>query len=268
MASLNDMRDAYIDDGVDYANAVARAAQEAVLDLIAKSDLSRNVTIKGGVLMQHVSKDARRATTDFDFDFVRYSIGDDSIVRFVKALNAGSSEFSLVITGPIEILKQQNYRGKRIHVRISDTVGGFLETKMDIGVHNLVSPDLEELCFDLSKLDEGVTLLADSNEQVVAEKLRSLLRIGAASTRYKDVFDIYYLLAAKKVRSSEMETALHALILDDKTMRENSVADIYRRLARVLNDRRFKSQLSKAKNDWLQVSPDKVVATILRYFEG
>jgi hypothetical protein len=29
-----------------------------------------NVTIKGGVVMQHLSGDSRRATQDFDFDFI------------------------------------------------------------------------------------------------------------------------------------------------------------------------------------------------------
>lgn len=150
-----------------------------MLDLIAKSDLARNVTVKGGVLMQHVSNDTRRATTDFDLDFVRFSIADDSIRKFIGALSDGSSTFSIRMTGKIEQLKHQDYSGKRIHVVISDAQGSSIETKVDIGVHNLVSPDLAEICFDLGKLDDAVTILADSNEQVVAEKLRSLLRIGA-----------------------------------------------------------------------------------------
>lgn len=45
MASLNDIRDAYIEDGINYANASARAAQDAILDLISKSTLSRVCSI-------------------------------------------------------------------------------------------------------------------------------------------------------------------------------------------------------------------------------
>lgn len=115
---------------------------------------------------------------------------------------------------------------------------------MDIGVHNLVSPDLAEICFDLGKLDDAVTILADSNEQVVAEKLRSLLRIGAASTRYKDVFDIYYLLCVKGVREHELDNAIRSLIIEDPTMREKSCRDIVNRLSRVFGDRRFKRELA------------------------
>lgn len=105
MNSLADIRDSYIDDGLSYEQAQARAAQDAMLDLIGKSDLTRNVSIKGGVLMQHISNDTRRATTDFDLDFVRYSIANDSIERFVDLLDSGSSDFSIKMTGEIEQLK-------------------------------------------------------------------------------------------------------------------------------------------------------------------
>lgn len=266
MESLASVRDSYVEEGLSYAQAQARAAQDAMLDLIAKSSLVENITIKGGVLMQHVSRDSRRATTDFDLDFVRYPITNDSIRKFVETLNAGNSGFSIKLTGGIEELRHQDYSGKRIHVLISDAFGNVIETKIDIGVHNLASPELEDICFDLGKLDESVTLLADSSEQVVAEKLRSLLRIGAASTRYKDVFDIYYLLVVRGVDSGKLDDALGALVFDDPAMREKDYPDVAKRLSSVFSNRRFSSQLPKAKNDWLGVSPGKVTSTIVRYF--
>ncbi len=155
---------------------------------------------------------------------------------------------------------------KRIHVAISDQQGTSIGSKIDIGVHNLITPDLENICFDLSKLDESVTLLADSSEQIVAEKLRSLLRIGAASTRYKDVFDIYYLLVIKGVDSEKLNDALSTLVFNDLTMRERNYVDIVKRLDNIFSNRRFTNQLSKAKNDWLEVPPIKVTSTLVEYF--
>jgi len=67
--NLNDIRQSYIEDGLDYQNASARAAQDVVLKMISASPLSEKVTIKGGVLIQQLSKDIRRATLDIDFDF-------------------------------------------------------------------------------------------------------------------------------------------------------------------------------------------------------
>ncbi len=268
MEGLAGIRDAYIEEGLSYAQAEAKTAQDAILDLLAKSPLARNVTIKGGVLMQYVSKDVRRATTDFDMDFVRYPITDDSIKKFIATLNESDSTFSIKLTGNIEELKHRDYSGKRIHVLISDQQGTSFDSKVDIGVHNLFSPELEDICFDLYKLDESVTLLANSSEQMVTEKLRSLLRIGAASTRYKDVFDIYYLLIVKGVDSKKLNDALSALVFDDSSMRERDYNDIARRLENVFSNRRFISQLSKTKNDWLEVSTAKATSAILGYFSS
>ena len=266
MENLAQIRDSYIDDGLSYARAEAKCAQDAMLDLIAKSALATNVTIKGGVLMQHISKDVRRATTDFDFDFVHYPIADASLHKFIDVLNEGSSAFFVRLNGSIEKLRHQDYSGKRIHVVIGDEQGNSIKTKLDIGVHNLLSTELNDFCFDLSKLDESVTLLADSSEQVVAEKLRSLLRIGAASTRYKDVFDIYYLLIVKGVDAKRLDNVLFELVFDDPTMRENNYSDVSNRLKSVFSNRRFISQLPRARNDWLDLSSGKVMSAIISYF--
>lgn len=42
----------------------------------------------------------------------------------------------------------------------------------------------EEYCFDITYDDEGASLLINSNEQMLSEKLRSLLKFGTFSTRF------------------------------------------------------------------------------------
>ena len=56
--------------------------------------------------------------------------------------------------------------------------------------------------------------MANSKEQVCAEKLRSLMRIGAASTRFKDVFDVYYLLCREGVDTDALDRAMRVLVYD------------------------------------------------------
>lgn len=46
---------------------------------ISKSTLSRNVTIKGGVVMRSITNNIRRVTQDMDIDFIRYSLSDASV---------------------------------------------------------------------------------------------------------------------------------------------------------------------------------------------
>lgn len=62
---------------------------------------NKNVTIKGGVVMYDLSNDKRRATRDLDLDFIRYSLGDSSIVNFIKQLNNVKDEIKIEIFGTI-----------------------------------------------------------------------------------------------------------------------------------------------------------------------
>lgn len=50
----------------------------------------------------------------------------------------------------------------------------------------------EEYCFDIAYDDEGASLLINSNEQMLSEKLRSLLNFGAFSTRFKDIYELCF----------------------------------------------------------------------------
>lgn len=263
---LRQIRDAYIDDGLDFQNATARTCRDVVLTLISVSSMAEHVTVKGGVVMQQVSGDRRRATRDLDLDFVRYPMTDDGIRSFIRTLCPAGAGVQLEIVGPIEDLKHQDYHGKRVRLRITDSLGAYMETKLDLGVHVSLSLEQQELWFDTALQDEGVALMANSKEQVCAEKLRSLLRIGAASTRFKDVFDVYYLLCCEGVDAGALNSAMHVLVYDATDMREGGPSDVRARLSRVFNDRRFRRNLGNARNNWLGASVEKVIAGILRYF--
>lgn len=263
---LRQIRDAYIDDGLDFQNAMARTCRDVVLTLISASSMAEHVTVKGGVVMQQVSGDRRRATRDLDLDFVRYPMTDNGIRSFIRTLCPAGAGVQLEIVGPIEDLKHQDYHGKRVRLRITDSLGTYMETKLDLGVHVSLSLEQQELWFDTALSDEGVALMANSKEQVCAEKLRSLLRIGAASTRFKDVFDVYYLLCCEGVDAEALGNAMHVLVYDATDMREDDPSDVRARLSRVFNDRRFRRNLGNARNNWIGASVEKVIAGILRYF--
>ena len=266
--NLARMRDLYMDDGLGFDSASARACQDAFLTMVAASDFADKVTFKGGVVMQQVSGDLRRATQDIDFDFMRHSIADRSIRAFIAKVNKGGRGVRIRIDGPIEKLKHQDYDGKRVHIVISDGEGNSINTKLDIGVHKDLSIRQRSICFDVMSSDAGVSLLANSGEQLVAEKLKSLLRLGARSTRYKDVFDIYYQVKVKGVDRSGLDECVGRYIFEDEGMREVCWGDVYRRLESVLEDKRFVRNLSNAKNNWLDLSVQKVTKGILSYVAG
>ena len=190
--NLQQMMEMYYEDGLTRELASARVCQDIVLKAIATGPLNRNVTVKGGVVMRSLTNNNRRATRDIDLDFIHYSIEDEAIRDFIKKLNCIQG-ITLEIIGDIEELKHQDYHGKSIKVRIVDEEGTFVESKIDIGVHKQLELEQEEYCFDVCMDDEGASLLKNSNEQSIAEKLRALLVFGVNDKRYKDIYDMYYL---------------------------------------------------------------------------
>jgi len=75
--NLREMMDEYAEEGLTRALASSRVCQDIVLKALAEGPLSRNVTIKGGVVMRSLTKNNRRATSDIDLDFIHYSLDDE-----------------------------------------------------------------------------------------------------------------------------------------------------------------------------------------------
>lgn len=98
-----------------------------------------------------------------------------------------------------------------------------------------------------------------------AEKLKSLLRLGARSTRQKDVFDLCYL--ADVVDRDTLRRFIAMLVFDDEGMREDDFASIRSRLRKIFGSPVFMQRLSGAGANWMNEQPRKVVAKILAFLD-
>ena len=119
---------------------------------------------------------------------------------------------------------------------------------------------------DIAYDDEGASLLINTNEQMIAEKLRSLLRLGTLSTRYKDVFDIYYLCQHADIE--KLSRCLSIYIFDDPAMREKDIVGVYKRISMVFKDRMYLSNLRSRDANWLGEDVDVVLKGILDYIRS
>lgn len=259
---LNDMIEMEIENGYGDANAQAKVCQDVILKAIAESSLNRNVTIKGGVVMRSKSGNVRRATQDIDIDFIKYSLNDTSIDMLVEKLNCIEG-LSIKRTGEIEELKQQDYKGKRVYVEISDEKGNSIVSKLDLGVHNRLDIEQEEYCFDVAFDDEGASLLINSNEQMFAEKLKSFLRFGSLSTRYKDIYDMFF-LSQDSDKESLME-CIESYILNDPNMREDNIEAIEQRVKNSFRDQLFLKRLETTDKRWIDENIDVITEGILNF---
>ena len=258
----------YVTAGYSEDDAIPKVAQDIVLLKIGNSKYSKNITVKGGVVMHNISNDMRRATRDMDIDFIKYSLEDKSILDFIKELNSTDDGVKIKVTGKIEPLHHQDYDGKRVYIQLTDRNKYSISSKLDIGVHKYFDIEQDEYYFDFNIIEESVSLLINSKEQIIVEKLKSLLKFGITSTRFKDIFDFYYLINNENLDKDKLIKYIEILIFQDETMREKELKDIHIRLTNILNNNRFQSRINTTNNNWLEIPIKDVIADILEYFDG
>ena len=185
MIDLEDIINDLLDEGYDEELAPAKLCQDIIIKAVSESRLSKNVTIKGGVVMRELSNNIRRATKDLDMDFIKYSISDESIDLFIDQINCLEG-ISIKRYGNIETLKHQDYHGKRVFVEITDIKGFSVAGKLDIGVHNDLNIEQEEYCFEVAVDEKGVTMIINSKEQIFGNK-RYMARLQSSKKNWEGV---------------------------------------------------------------------------------
>ena len=249
-------------DGYNEANAEARLCQDIVLEAISKSAFGHHVTIKGGVVMRSLSQNVRRATRDLDLDFLKYSVGEESVRLFVEKLNCLDG-IALRMHNHVEELNHQDYKGKRIVLEVSDEYNNILDLKVDIGVHKDLEIKQEVYGFDVCFQEDCASVLINSSAQMFVEKLKSLLRFGPRSTRYKDVFDLYFLIDS--IDRTVLKQCVDMYIFGDATLAVTSYDDIRERIGRTFDNVKYKKQVEISKQNWLGLPMEDVFRKIHDY---
>ena len=183
-------------------------------------------------------------------------ISDDSITEFLRKIES-TIGVNITIKPPIATLKHKDYQGKRVFITIKDDYGNTLESKLDIGVHKDLDIKQEEYCFDICFQKDGASLLMNSKEQILTEKLKSFLRFGTRSTRYKDVFDICFLL--DNVNIEELKTCIQHYIFNDKSLPVSTYAELTKRIRRVFTNIGFKNNAKSSGKNWLDITTEEAL---------
>jgi len=135
--------------------------------------------------------------------------------------------------------------------------------KMDIGVHKDLDIEQEEYCFDICFDEDSASVLINSKAQIITEKLKSMLRFGTRSTRYKDVFDICYL--SDTVDMEQLRQCLHRYIFGDTTLGVSDIEEIRKRAERIFTSSIYKRQVERSRKNWLDLSVGEVLKKDLEF---
>jgi len=267
MINLLESIDFYLEKGYEDAYAMSKVAQDIILNKIATSKYKKNITIKGGVVMFNITNDRRRATVDIDIDFIRYSLEDDNIFLLFNELNKLDDGIKIIVNKKIKLLKHQDYQGKRVSIILKDLFGNQIETKIDIGVHKNLNIQQEEYIFDFEIFNNKMVLLVNTKEQIFVEKLSSLLKHGIRTTRYKDIYDFYYLITEGQMNKSLLIELINLYCIK-QNQRFNEIIDIEKELNKIFNNDNFFQHVKSSKYNWLEVDINIVLKEILDYIKN
>lgn len=135
-------------------------------------------------------------------------------------------------------------------------------------MHKYFEVEQDEYIFDFDIFDGSVSLLINSPEQIVCEKLKSLLKFGIRSTRYKDIFDFYYLINNGILNKDRLIKYIDLLIIKDENINQNTINEIIIRLEAILNNRRFIARLDNARSNWINIPVNDVITNVILYFNS
>lgn len=136
-------------------------------------------------------------------------------------------------------------------------------TKVDVGVHTRKDIRQVECAFAALADESDKTLLANSKEQIFAEKLLSLLRHGFLSTRGKDIYDMFYLM--DKVNLQQLRTLVATLIVQNRRCPIREPRRIVEFVSEVFVNRRFMRTLSSRDSNWLQIPHQRVTTELIKF---
>ena len=264
MINLLKSIDFYLEKGYEDAYATSKVAQDIILSKIAKSNYRNNITIKGGVVMFNITNDKRRATVDIDIDLIRYSLEDKSILLLFDKLNQIDDGIKIIVNKKIKPLKHQDYHGKRVNIALKDSFGNQIETKIDIGVHNNLDIEQEEYMFNFEVFNNSMTLLINTKEQIFVEKLLSMLKHGIRTTRYKDIYDFYYLITEGNMDKTLLIKLINIYCINSD-LKINTTSEIANELSKIFNNDNFLENVQNSRYNWIEEEINIVLDTIIDF---
>lgn len=171
---------------------------ERLLERISLSDKADNFIIKGGFLISSFIGIENRSTMDIDttvkgFDVTKENV--ESIFKQICEINV-EDQLNFVFDRVEDIREEDDYPGIRVHLHV---VYGTLNTAMtvDVTTGDTIVPSEIRYTYHCVYGEKNISIMAYPIENVLAEKLETVISRGIANTRPRDFYDIYILSKLK-----------------------------------------------------------------------
>ena len=193
---------------------------EVFLEKLAKSNYRKNFILKGGYVIGSILGLDQRTTMDLDTTIKGFTLTAEKLADIAKEilLIPTDESFELSFVSVSEIRETDDYLGYRLKLH-ADFEEIHELISIDVTTGDAITP--REIVYSMERLfSEGnIDVLCYPVESIMAEKIETILSRGIASTRPRDLYDVYGLL---RLREAEMNWRIGMLALQNTMLKRNS----------------------------------------------
>ena len=197
---------------------------EIFLEKLARSKYRDNFIIKGGYLIGGMIGLDLRATMDLDTTIVGIELSSENLYSIAEEIVKVQTEesFHLSVFGVENIREKDQYPGLKIKLianfeRIHEVV------TIDVTTGDAITPKEIDFKFEKMFSNEEIQVWSYPIENVLAEKLETILSRGIATTRPRDFYDV---LILSSVRSNKIDYVILGKALENTKEKRRSTFDL------------------------------------------
>lgn len=198
---------------------------EKFLEKITVSDYQDNFILKGGFLIGSKIGLSQRTTEDLDTTLRRMEVSrltvEKMMYEIIRTPTKEGIQFNL--TSITEIREENDYPGYRI--KLTGNLENYrVPIKLDITTGDSIVPKEERYSHKLMYEEKYIAVYAYPIEQILAEKLETILSRGETNTRARDFYDVYSLkhLESESIDYHKLSKSLHNTMMNRRTTIDQS----------------------------------------------
>lgn len=193
---------------------------EKFLEKVTESDYQDNFILKGGFLIGSKIGLSQRTTEDLDTTLRRMEVNRITVEKMVHDIieNPTKEGIQFEINSIVEIREDDAYPGYRI--KLTGNLENYrVPIKLDITTGDSIVPKEERYSHKLMYEEKFIAVYAYPIEQILAEKLQTIMSRGETNTRARDFYDIYSLkhLEEETIDYNKLSNSLYNTLMNRKT---------------------------------------------------
>lgn len=118
--------------------------------------------------------------------------------------------------------------------------------------------------FNFEIFNNSMTLLINTKEQIFVEKLLSMLKHGIRTTRYKDIYDFYYLITKGNMDKVWIIKLINIYCINSD-LKINTTSEIANELSKIFKNANFLENVQNSRYNWLGKEINIVLDTIIDF---